>query len=157
MSQPPDPHDPWATPTGDEPPFRPEQGPPAPPSYGQPAPYGQPPAPGQGYGYGYPPAYGQPPRTNGKAVAALWTGIGTLLLTLCCGLGVLGVVPIVLGVKARSEIAAAGGHQEGSGMALAGIITGAAALLISLLVIAALVAAIGSSGFDFEGSTGTGI
>jgi hypothetical protein len=143
MSQPPDPQDPWATPTS--------------PSYGQPAPYGQPypPQPGQPYPPGY--SYGHPPRTNGKAVAALWTGIGTLVLTLCCGLGVLGVVPIVLGVKARSEIAASGGGQEGSGMALAGIVTGVAALLISLVLIAVLVVAITRGGFSFEGSTSTGV
>jgi hypothetical protein len=67
------------------------------------------------------------------------------------------VVPIVLGVKARSEIAASGGRQEGSGMALAGIITGVAALLVSLVLIAVLVVAITRGGFSFEGSTSTGI
>src|SRR3954464_12337598 len=86
------------------------------PGYGQPG-YGQP-------GYGYDPYAGYRPRTNGKALAALWTGVGALVLSLCC-LGVFGVVPIVLGVKARREVRASGGQQTGDGMALAGIVTGA--------------------------------
>lgn len=178
--------DPWATPSGEQPPPSP-YGQPAPsseqpeqPPYGQPG-YGQQPY-GQGYGQGYgqpandQPAYGQPaygqqpgygqgglygygapPRTNGKATAALWTGIGSIVLTLCCGLGILGVVPIVLGVKARAEIRATGGQQEGDGMALAGIITGAVAIVLSLLFIAAIVVAIVTGTANFDGSTQTGV
>ena len=56
-----------------------------------------------------------------------------MVLTLCCGLGVLGIVPIVLGVKARAEIRATGGQQEGDGMALAGIIPGAVAVVLSVV------------------------
>jgi hypothetical protein len=127
------------------------------PSYGQP-PYGQPgygeqPSYGQpGYGqpgYGEQPSYGQPypgpgygmpgysagpsRSTNGKALAALVTGISMLVLS-CCGIGILGIVPIVLGVKARSEIRASGGWQEGQGLALAGIITGAVAVVLGVVV-----------------------
>lgn len=176
----PDPHDPaaggsgrdpWATPSGEQP--EPQQQPQTPygqPGYGQ-QPYGQP-----GYGqqpyaqygqqpYGQQPGYGQgglygygaPPRTNGKATAALWSGIGSIVLTLCCGLGILGVVPIVLGVKARAEIRATGGQQEGDGMALAGIITGAVAIVLSILFIAAIVISIVSGTANFDGGTQTGV
>ena len=83
--------------------------------------------------YGYPPV---PTRTNGKATAALAPGIGTLVLSWCCGLGLAGVVAIVLGIKARNEIRASGGTQDGEGLALGGIITGALAVVLGLLVLA---------------------
>jgi hypothetical protein len=147
MSQPPgtpDPNDPWASPAGQ--PGGPPEQPSAQPGY--PPPYGYSP-----YGYGQPP-YGQPPATNGKAIAAMWTGIGALVLSLCCGAGLLaGPVAIVLGVKGRSEIRAGGDVQGGDGMALAGIVTGALAVLLSLAVITVLVIAIvqGSNAYtDYE-------
>jgi hypothetical protein len=140
--------------------------------YGQPqygAPSGQPGYGEQQYGGppyqssqpGYGPAYGQPgypapPKTNGKATAALLTGISTLVRSWCCGAGLLGLVAVVLGVKARSEIRMSGGRQDGDGMALAGIITGAVAALIGLLALALIGVALlrsgsaGSSG-DFGG------
>ena len=178
--------DPWETPSGEQPPQspygqptpppeQPEQQPQAPygqPGYGQ-QPYGQPgygqqpyapyaqqpygQQPGYGYNQGGLYGYGTPPRTNGKATAALWSGIGSIVLTLCCGLGILGVVPIVLGVKARAEIRATGGQQEGDGMALAGIITGAVAIVLSILFIAAIVISIVSGTANFDGSTQTGV
>ena len=175
MSQPPgapDPNDPavgagrdpWATPSSEQPPSSPYTQPPPPP---QQQPYGQPYGQQPGYGYGQQPGYGHnqaalygygaPPRTNGKATAALWTGIGSIVLTLCCGLGILGVVPIVLGVKARAEIRASGGQQEGDGMALAGIITGAVAIVLSLVFIAVIVVAIVSGSANFDGSSQTGV
>ena len=168
--------DPWATPSSDEP-TSPQQPDPGygqqPPPYGQ-QPYGQPqygpPQYGQpGYGqqqygqpgYGQPqygqPGYGYPQRANGKATAALWTGIGSLVLAFCCGLGIVGVLPIVLGVKARSEIRASSGQQEGDGMALAGIITGAVAIVISIAVIVVLVIAIASGDANFSTETGSGV
>jgi hypothetical protein len=173
--------DPWATPSGEQPgpeQPRPEQtspGQPGPeqptypqqqPGYGQP--YGQPaynqqygqPYEQQGqYGYGQPGpyGYGYPARTNGKATAALWTGIGSIVLAFCCGLGLVGILPIVLGVKARSEIRATGGQQEGEGMALAGIITGAIALVLSLVVIALIIIAFASGQANFDGTTQTSV
>jgi hypothetical protein len=152
--------DPWAAPSGDQP-TQPSQQPPygapqQPYGYGQPT-YGQQPYvdPTQP-GYGQPPPYGYPPqRPNGKATAALWTGIGSLVLAFCCGLGITGILPIVLGVKARGEIRATGGQQEGDGMALAGIITGAVAVVLSLVVIAVIVLALASGSADFDGSTAT--
>jgi hypothetical protein len=132
------------------------------PGYGQPGsgqpPYGQPgygdPAGQQPYGSHAYPGYARP--RNGKAVAAMWTGIGSLVLSFCCGAGVLGLVPIVLGVKARSEIRAGGGQQEGDGMAVTGIVTGAVAVLLSLAVIAiiAIALASGTAGDSSFGETG---
>jgi hypothetical protein len=169
-----DPVDPWAAPSGGEPhehlsyppppSGRPPDGQPgyeqSPyPAYGQPPgdrpryeqspypPYGQPQYGGWPYG-------GYPQRVNGKAQAAMWTGIGLLVLS-CCAAGVFGVVPIVLGVKARGEIRASGGQQSGDGMALTGIVTGAIALALSLVVIALVVglAVRNGSGFDSYGTT----
>lgn len=165
--------DPWATPTGDEPtrqqptypPQQPDPYAQQPGQYGQPA-YGQPYDYGQQYGQQYgqpgygqptPYGYGAPSRTNGKATAALWTGIGSLVLSFCCGLGVLGILPIVLGVKARAEIRATGGQQEGDGMATAGIITGAVALVLSIAFIVLIVVAIVSGRANFDSSSPTGV
>ncbi len=178
MSQPPgtpDPNDPWAAPPGQpqddpwaappgQPPY-PQQPPPygQPPVYGQQPPYPQPPYGQPPYaqqpGYGYPPygPYGYHQPTNGKAAASMWTGIAAIVLTFCCGVGVLGVIPIVLGVKARSEIRRGGGQQGGDGMALAGIITGAVAVALSVLFIAAIIIAFATGDTSFDPSGGTGV
>jgi hypothetical protein len=146
--------DPWSTPS-DQPgpaPRHPDGAPYAePPAYGPPA-YGPP----AGYGPSQPYAAGYPaPRTNGKAQAALWTGL-VLLLTSFCGLGLLGFVPVVLGVLARGEIGRSGGQQVGDGMALAGIVTGALATVLSLLVIALAIVVLAGydSGTADYGTTG---
>lgn len=140
----------------------PEQGASGPPTYGQgyPSPgYGTPYP--QEYGQ-YPPSgqyggYGHGPTTNGKATAALVTGISSLVLSWCCGLGVAGVVAIVLGVKARNEIRASRGAQTGDGMALAGIITGAVAIVLGLAALALVIFAIASGSADYNVDTsGTG-
>ena len=151
------------------PPSQPEQsGQPGQP--GQPGPSGQPGqsyphAPGPSAGYSYPPpAYGQygqygdygqygsgqKPATNGKATAALITGISSLVLSWCCGLGLVGIAAIVLGIKARSEIRASRGAQGGDGMAIAGIITGAIAIVIGLLALAVLFVLIASGTTDYN-------
>lgn len=96
----------------------------------------------------YPPPQAAPaghpgvPTTNAKATAALATGVGSLVLSWCCGLGVVGVVAILLGVRARAEIRASGGTQEGEGLALAGIITGAVAVVVGLVVLVVIVIAL---------------
>lgn len=107
----------------------------------------QPPAPG----YGWAPGYGVPPYpiTNGKATASLVTGITTLVLSWCCGFGLLGVVSIVLGFKARAEIRSSGGSQRGEGLALGGIVTGVIAVVFGALVLAFLIWAV-SAGFDYQ-------
>lgn len=144
MSHPPgtpDPNDPWATPSGEP--------------TGSPAPqYGQPPHDQPQYGqpqYGQPPYGGYPLPTNPKALGALWTGIAALVLSLCCGAGILlGPVSIVLGAMARREIRTGGGQQGGSGIALSGIITGVVALVLSLAAIAFLVLALLQAGAGFD-------
>jgi len=114
----------------------PEQSGYEPPTYGPPS-------------YGPPYGYGQAPPTNGKATTALIVGVASLVLSFCC-LGVAGVVAVVLGVKARNEISANGGRQSGDGMALAGIITGAVAVLISLALVILLVGLIAMGNNDFN-------
>lgn len=111
-------------------------------------------------GYGQPP-YGQPqgqmlPQTNGKAVAALVVGTTSLVLSVCC-VGVVGIVAVVLGFKARSEISRSQGRQSGDGLALGGIITGGLGMLISLalLVLIILAVATGSADFSTENNTFT--
>lgn len=112
--------------------------------YGQ-QPYGSPanggyPYAGQGYGgQGYP--YGVPgamtPQTDGRATASLICGVLSLpLIFFCSALAVpLPIVAVVLGVLARRDIANSGGLRTGSGMALAGIITGAIALVLMVIVL----------------------
>lgn len=104
----------------------------------------------------YPPPYGYGPTPlpvpNGKATASLVTGITTLILSWCCGLGVVGLVAVVLGVKARAEIRASGGAQSGEGVATAGIVTGIVAVLLGLLVLALIGLAL-LAGFDFSTSS----
>jgi len=134
---------------------QPQPYPPQQPAYGaQPPAY--PPQPGYGYGQpGYPPgAYGYARPTNGKATAALWSGVGLLVTSFCCGLGIFGVIPIVLGVKARNEIRATGGQQAGDGMALAGIITGAVAVLLGILTLVFVVVALANGDWSTGTSTG---
>ena len=113
----------------------------------------EPPPPNYGYGYGSP--YGQaygPHRmpTNGKATASLITGVATLVLSLCPLVGLGGLVAVVLGVRARSDIRSSGGTQQGDGLALGGIITGGIAFAVGLLVLALLVVAV-VAGVSHEG------
>lgn len=89
------------------------------PPPGQPPPYGQPPGyypPTPQYGYGP-----QPAGTNGKALAALVLGIGSIVFCFFSFLDAVLVIPgLILGFIALSEIKRAGGG--GRGMALAGLI-----------------------------------
>jgi hypothetical protein len=132
---------------------------------GPPDPDGPPPYAGR---YAPPPPYvagHQAPPTNGKAQAALWTGVVVLLLSLC-GVGIFGFVPITLGVLARREIRRGGDFPGGrgtegpgtggDGMALAGIVTGAVAMVLSVVVIvvAVVLFAVYDSGTSSYGTTG---
>lgn len=110
------------------------------------------------WGPGYGPAYGEPVArpTNGKATASLATGVTTLVLSWCCGFGLLGVVAIVLGVKARREIQDGGGVQQGDGVALAGIVTGAIAVVLGLLILLVIgLAIVMGARFDMGPDRGT--
>jgi hypothetical protein len=100
-----------------------------------------------------------PTRTEPLAIAALATGAASLGLTLlaCCCLpflivtGIGGIGGIILGVLGKRNTTANG--TGGSGMAIAGIVTGAAALVLALGI--AVLAAIGlAGGFgNFSGTT----
>ncbi|MFN8195029.1 MAG: DUF4190 domain-containing protein [Nocardioidaceae bacterium] len=87
-------------------------------------------------GYGAPPSYyvgvGVPQVANRLATTSLVIGIVSVVVSLaCCSLlSVFGIAAIVCGVVARRQIAASLGYQTGAGLALAGIITGAIAVLI---------------------------
>src|SRR5260370_36346625 len=101
----------------------PAQPPPAPPRGSYPRP---PPPSGGG---AYPPAGGVPgpaASTNGMAIASLVCSVVGAFL---CGIG--SIVGIVLGVIALNQIKQTG--QGGRGMALAGIIVGAVALVAGLI------------------------
>jgi Domain of unknown function (DUF4190) len=112
-------------------------------SYGQPGGYGQQGAPQQPGSYvqpGYPQAgyQGNPAwtggsyqsgQTNGLAVASLVCGISSFVL-----FGPLSGIPaIILGHMARSRISQTG--EQGSGLALAGLILGYVQLVLDVLVV----------------------
>lgn len=102
---------------------------------GYPPPGYPPPYPG-GYGYPYDP-YGQqrPPGTNGKAIAALVTSLGGVFFC-----GVPSLVGFVLGIVAMRETKRTG--QDGHGLALAGVILGALAVVGWVLYVAVIVFAV---------------
>jgi len=94
-----------------------------------------PPPPPPQYGAPVPGMPGGQPKTSGKAIAALVTGL-VGLLTICCGfLVVSSIVALVLGLMGRKEIAASNGQLKGDGMALTGIITGIIGILMVVVVI----------------------
>lgn len=86
-----------------------------------------------------PPGYAPLPATNAKATAAMVTGVSTLVLSWCCGFGVLGLVAVLLAVRARTEIRLSGGTQSGEGLAVAGMVTGILAMIIGILSVAVVV------------------
>lgn len=121
-----------------------------------PGPPGPPPPDQPGYGpvpEGPHPGYAPILPTNSKATASLITGITTLVLSWCCGLGVLGIVAVVLGIRGRAEVRASQGTQTGDGLALAGIITGAVAVVIGLAVIVLIVIVVATGSAAFTGTT----
>ena len=85
--------------------------------------------------------------TNGKATAALVAGVTALVFSWCCGLGLAGLVAVVLGLNARTEIRARGGEQPGAGLALAGILTGALAAVLGVVVLVVIAVAVFGGGW----------
>ncbi|CAN5624953.1 hypothetical protein BH23PLA1_BH23PLA1_15030 [soil metagenome] len=74
-----------------------------------------------------------PPRTSGKAIASLVTG---LLSFVCC---LSGIPAIILGFLSLSEIDKSQGRVQGKGMAIAGLVTGfIGTILVGLGVLIAL-------------------
>jgi len=89
---------------------------------------------------GYPPqgtSWGAPRRTNGLAIASLACACAGIIPFL---FGILCVLGIIFGFVARNQIRNAGGAQDGSGLALAGIIVGFS--LIGLFILAMVLVAI---------------
>jgi hypothetical protein len=111
--------------------------------------YSEPPPPQ--YGAPVPPQGGTPPKTSGKAIASMVTGL-VGLLTVCCGfLAISSIVAIVLGVLARKDIRESNGQLKGDGMAKTGIITGIIGVLILVVVI--ILVATGAIDTNFEYNT----
>jgi amino acid transporter len=106
-------------------------------------------APGQQqqYGqqqYGAPPGHSGP-KSNGLGIAALVVGLLALLGTLIIVGGiVLGIAAIVLGFLGRSKVKR--GEADNGGMAIAGLVLGAVALVLSVVFLAVGVAFFQSSG-----------
>ena len=89
------------------------------------------------------------PESNGMAIAAMVVGILSLVTFWLCGLGaVLGLVAVVLGAVALSK-ANKTPARTGRGQAIAGIATGAVALVISLAFLVFFVV-VGESTPEFE-------
>jgi hypothetical protein len=80
----------------------------------------------QGYGYGYGP---QAQKTNGLAIASLVCGIVGLLLF---GI-ILGPLAFIFGLVAMNQINKSGGAQKGKGLAIAGVVFGAIALVGAII------------------------
>lgn len=102
-----------------------------------PPPPGAAPAPAPPYGE---PLYGAPLRghSNGFGIAALVLGVLSLFGVLTVLLGVvLGVLAIVFGLLGRRR--ARRGEADNGGMALAGLISGVIALLLSVAIVVAAV------------------
>jgi hypothetical protein len=75
-----------------------------------------------------------PPRNN-RALISLVSGIAGIVFAFCCspiGL-VLGLVGAVLGYLTRAEIQRSGAGKESENLALGGLITGAVAVVLSII------------------------
>jgi hypothetical protein len=73
------------------------------------------------------------PRTDGMAIASLICGIvGIVCFVICLGV-VLGPVAAILGFISRQRVASSGGTLGGGGLALAGLILGVVAFVVSVI------------------------
>lgn len=111
------------------------------PEQGQPQQWGAPPPPGQGGGYGGAPA--KP--SNGLGTAALVLGILGLVSSIFLVGGFLGFIAVILGFIARGKVKR--GEATNGGSAMAGIITGILAVLISAVIIFAVGSLFNNAGF----------
>ena len=137
------------------PPPYPPQPPPVPPYGYPPPPYGGPSGHGGPMGYGGPPGYPVPydpyqayqvgpSETNGLAIASLSTSIAGVVLgiplAIFCYIGLLiPIVGAVLGAVALNQIKQT--HQQGRGLAIAGISVGSVTTALLLLIMIGLAAA----------------
>jgi apolipoprotein N-acyltransferase len=112
---------------------------PPPRGYGYPSVPPNPP----GFGYGYP---GAMPPEHPRATTILTLGIVSLVVTFigifCCTLlGLIGLVPLILGRKAEREILASNGALGGASTVRSGWIMGAIAVGLSVFAFVATFAA----------------
>ena len=116
-----------------------------------PPPIAPPPPGGQGPDVNGPVTYLQRAQTNGYAIASMVLGILWLYF-------VGSILALVFGDRARKEINASNGAQQGQGMATAGIVLGwiGMALLIPILLIVAI-RVLGQQADSSFSSTGSAI
>jgi hypothetical protein len=81
-----------------------------------------------------PPAPGQGAQNSGLAIASLVLGLLGI-----CSYGLLGIIGIILGIVAISQINKSGGRLGGKGLAIGGIAAGAGTLLLGLMMVAVAV------------------
>jgi Domain of unknown function (DUF4190)/GYF domain 2 len=97
---------------------------------------------------------GAAPKSSGLALASMICGIVSLLLDMCCYLGVLAIpcsiAAIICGHMAMSQIKRSPVPLEGKGMAIAGLVCGYLSLIIMVAIIAVFVL-IGITGSVAEG------
>ena len=79
--------------------------------------------------------YGGAPRRNGTATASLVLGILSIPLMIGRIGFVLAAAAILIGIRALWEIRRSGGAQRGTGLAVAGIVTGAIPLVLLAIVL----------------------
>jgi hypothetical protein len=80
---------------------------------------------------------GAPPTPAGNSAMAVWAMVIGIISLLCCQ-WYLGIVSIILGAVALSQLKN-NPRQTGSGFAIAGIVLGALALLLAVIVIVAFI------------------
>ncbi len=133
----------YPPPSGGQPPAGepPTGGPPPPstppPAYGPPVsspqPYSPPSVPQYGFAYGAPPVI---VKTNGMAIASMISGIAGMLL---CVLFVPSILAVIFGHVALAQIKRSGGHEQGRGMAISGLILGYLAIVAAIVWIIVVV------------------
>jgi len=123
----------WYPPASPQPPQAPTYPPPSPPVYGAPQP-----------GY-YPQNVG--PKNDGMSIASLVCGISGLVTLLLCGIGIVpAILGLIFGIIGKNKVEKSGGALKGRGMALAGAICGAVAIVLFILWIVIVVIANVNSG-----------
>ncbi|KNY30409.1 DUF4190 domain-containing protein [Pseudobacteroides cellulosolvens] len=74
--------------------------------------------------------------TNGFSIASMILGISSIVLACCYGIGIIpGILGVIFGFMARKKIDNSQGREQGSGLALAGIITGFIGILFAIVVL----------------------
>ncbi len=111
-------------------------------------PMAQPAQPQAGYQQYQPYGYYVPPKTsNGLCIAGMILGILSLITSWCYGGGFLfGLAGLIMGAIGVKQVKQQPDKQTGSGMGVAGIVTGSLGVLISLIIIIIAIAAIASVG-----------